>query len=188
MCLVEEGYPLFMQGPRQCFKTIFGRGRVAPHSREACHRHVEGEARRCQRERPPPRSGRSLTTASSHRLCVAGHGLELRCSLVVLRPVGVDFGGVFVTPLHECTSKAPFQWISLCTHVCDLQKRVCTKTRGECELKTPSSMFWCSLLYILCKYWWWDYELSIATKWLYQGIPKESFAKTHIKILKKHQV
>jgi hypothetical protein len=61
---------------------------------------------------PPLVAGRPLTTASGHRLRVAGHGLDLHCSLMEFCYVWVELIDVFVIPLRNLVSESVFRWIS----------------------------------------------------------------------------
>ena len=75
-------------------------------------------------ERPPPRSGRPLTTTSGHRLCMAGIGLVMGRYPMGFCPFWVGMVGVSLFSLRESALKSAFWWIIPCIHVCDLQNIV----------------------------------------------------------------
>jgi hypothetical protein len=67
---------------------------------------------------------RPLTLASHHRLCVAGHMLDLNCFPMVFCPSWIDLMGVSLVPLRKSASESAFRWIIPCICVCDLQNNV----------------------------------------------------------------
>jgi hypothetical protein len=91
----------------------------------------EGEDERCQQG-----AGRPLTTASGHRLRVAGHGLDLHCSPVEFCFVWVELIGVFVITLRDSVSEKRLSVNFSCILCLWPTKHACTKTCGKCELKS----------------------------------------------------
>jgi hypothetical protein len=122
MCLVEWGTPLFIQGLEAVMKLILAQN---PVSTALAWFHATATRRRGRaapgRERLHPGSGRPLIDSDGHWLRTVGSGLDIQCVLVVFCPVGVELvASLLFLCANEC-HKCLFQWISLCTRVCDLQ-------------------------------------------------------------------
>jgi hypothetical protein len=133
-CVFERGgYPSIYTGGRQCSEAILG---AYPASTALACFHATTTARR-GREAPrgeqlPPRSGRPLTIASSHRLCVVGRGLDQDGFPVVLCPICIDVIGVSLVPLRKSALGSVFRWIISCICVYDLQNMLAPKLEEGC--------------------------------------------------------
>jgi hypothetical protein len=97
-----------------------------------CHHHGKERQGGAQRGAAAPRSGRPLTTASSHRLCVVGRGLDQDGFPVVFCPICIDVIGVSLVPLHKSASESAFRWIISCICVYDLQNMFAPKLVEGC--------------------------------------------------------